>query len=109
MHGSTRGYRQRKGWPNLLGKIGLSLVCVVASLFLTRPAVAQSDCGSKSAARPGQVAPIPTTNQDDPAPSWVCEAPYVSAGMLWKGSRVECVFKILNDGDADLRIKAKGG
>ncbi len=70
----------------------------------TRPAVKKSGgCGTKSAA------PTPKPAQSGPHPHWVCAQPTITAEPVWKGERVKFAFKITNDGEADLKIKAKGG
>ncbi len=60
-------------------------------------------CGSKS------VTPNPKPAESGPHPHWVCAQSTITADPVWKGQRVKFTFKITNDGEADLKIKAKGG
>ena len=64
---------------------------------------AKSGCGSHGAG----VNLTPVT--DGPQPLWVCGEPVCTIDSIWSGERIECVFMIRNEGQADLNIKAKGG
>jgi hypothetical protein len=64
----------------------------------------KSGCGSAGA---GAVDLTPAS--DGPQPRWVCNQPVCNIDPLWNGERIECVFMIRNEGEADLNIKAKGG
>ncbi|MGD8453593.1 MAG: hypothetical protein PVJ57_17400 [Phycisphaerae bacterium] len=46
---------------------------------------------------------------DQPQPKYVCEQPLVEAAPTWGGAMAEFVFKIKNEGEGVLNIRAKGG
>ena len=69
----------------------------------TQPAASRgSDCGSKSKN------PVPTPSPDGPQPRWVCE-PKITADPVWGGKTLDYVFKIRNEGEADLQVQLKAG
>ena len=66
-------------------------------------AAGKSGCGSHGTG----VNLTPVT--DGPQPLWGCAEPVCTIDSTWSGARIECVFMIRNEGQADLNIKAKGG
>lgn len=68
------------------------------------PATAkQGGCGDKSRT------PTPKPSPTGPHPRWVCKQPKITAEPVWAGEKVDFVFEIANQGEADLHIKLKGG
>ncbi len=62
-----------------------------------------SGCGSKGKGGIPQPAP------EGPHPKWACDAVTRTVDPVWKGERIKVTYKISNEGQADLEIKAKGG
>ncbi len=63
----------------------------------------KSGCGSSGAG--ADLTPV----TGGPQPLWACGEPVCTIDPIWSGERIECVFMIRNEGQADLNIKAKGG
>jgi len=72
------------------------------------PAAAQTgpvpeDCKSKVPA------PNPENNPQGAAPRMVLDVTEYAVDSIWSGKDIECVYRIRNEGDAELQIKAQGG
>jgi len=61
----------------------------------------RSGCGSSKA--------LPQPSPTGPHPRYVCENPEITLEPVWQGEKAEVVFKIRNEGQADLEIQVKGG
>jgi len=51
----------------------------------------------------------PKPSPDGPQPRWVLPQQTVEVPPVWVGQNIVCPFNIHNEGDGDLRIRAKGG
>ena len=76
-----------------------------------RNPVHSSGCGSKaqSPAQPKRQGRISRVNSTGPQPKWACASEEVTAAKHWVNQQIECAFEITNKGEADLKIRARGG
>jgi len=65
----------------------------------------KSGCGGADDDTPAKVTPAKPGTQ----PKFVCEQPKITLDPVWQGEPLVFKFNVRNDGDADLRLKIKGG
>jgi hypothetical protein len=72
--------------------------------------VTKSTPGPTRTRQPGRrVSAKPMPNPVGPQPKWVLESNEIELEPMWHGGTVQCVFKIRNEGEGDLSIRARGG
>lgn len=52
---------------------------------------------------------VPQPKAGGAQPKWACEETKIQLEPVWKGGSLQCIFKIRNEGEADLTIRARGG
>jgi hypothetical protein len=65
----------------------------------------KSGCGGADDNTPAVLKPAQPGTQ----PKYYCENPVITHDSVWQGAQLKYDFKVENRGDADLRIKIKGG
>ncbi len=70
-------------------------------------APAKAGCGgAKTASGKKGPKPLPL---DGPPPKWVCDVTKLEMEPVWHGAQIKAGFTIKNEGEGNLKIKAKGG